>query len=76
MSTSAAIVNPLLRRASGPEFALEPSPYCHEYASGTQDSRAGLATRLSDFATTVMKMRVKGLAAKWWKKTCCDDVGC
>jgi len=38
MSTSAAIVNPLLRRAPARVFAPRTLTVLHEYASGTQDS--------------------------------------
>jgi hypothetical protein len=48
MSASAAIADPLLRRAGSP---LEPSTYCTSMPRVLTAPRAGLTTRLSDFAT-------------------------
>ena len=50
MSASAAVADPLLRRACGQRARLGPSTYC-TYALVFTALRAGLATQLSDFAT-------------------------
>jgi len=52
MSASTTIADPLLRRAFG-RWARpsDPHPYCTSTHRGLKAPRAGLATRLSDFAT-------------------------
>ncbi|MGH7147022.1 MAG: hypothetical protein ACREIJ_03875 [Nitrospiraceae bacterium] len=51
MNTSAAIADPLLRRAFGQRARPSPSPYCTSAHRVLTAPRAGLATRLHDFAT-------------------------